>query len=327
MEQDNNRFLIQSTKYTTIRNDWGIYAQRLIVRIAQAMQYRLEDESLNAPIIGPNDPRLIWRFKVADLMIGPGQNYTQVRKELEKIPSANVQIEDKKGRWQVSSIFPSIKGDDNTGEIEVKINDDLWWLFLELSKGYKKYQLNTALSLKSPYSLRLYQLLAGNKEPITYDLQWLKKLFGVENKYKLTKDFIKYIIASSKKELDEKAEKSFEYKPVYTNKGKGRPQITAITFFVVDTHKNMNFETRAKEINRLYGESTIPQALKCKLEEGYNFTLQGIRANAQLFSEAYMQMKNPGILQFLDEKRAQALRAKNPQGWIINAIRGELETL
>ena len=135
--------------------------------------------------------------------------------------------------------------------------------------------------------------MAGNKEPITYDLIWLKKLFGVENKYKRVNDFVKYVIASAKAELDEKSEKSFEYKPVYTKKGKGRPQITAITFLVVDTHKNMNFETRAKEINRLYGESTIPQALKFKLKEGYNFTLQGIRANAQLFSEAYMQMKNP----------------------------------
>ena len=327
MEQDNNRYLIQSTNYTTMRNNWGLYAQRLMVRIAQAMQYRLEDASLYEPILQPNDPRLIWRFKVADLMTGTGQNYTQVRKQLEKLPKNTVEFENDKGQWIVCSIFPSIKGDDKTGEIVVKINDDLWGLFLELSKGFKKYQLNTALSLNSPYSLRLYQLLAGNQQPITYDLLWLKKMFGVERKYTLAKDFIKRVIVSAQEELNEKAEKSFIFKPVYTNKGKGRPQITAITFAVVDTHNNTNFETRAKEINRVYGDSTIPQEIRGFLMVAYNFTPQGIRANAPLLAEAYMQMRKPTLAEFLRDKRDQAQRAKNPQGWIINAIRGELETI
>lgn len=327
MEQDNNRYLIQSTNYTTMRNNWGVYAQRLMVRIAQAMQYRLEDASLYEPILKPNDPRLTWRFKVADIMTGTGQNYTQVRQQLEKLPKDTVEFENEKGQWIVCSIFPSIKGDDATGEIVVKINDDLWGLFLELSKGFKKYQLNTALSLNSPYALRLYQLLAGNQQPITYDLLWLKKMFGVEKKYTLAKDFIKRVIVSAQQELNEKAEKSFEFKPVYTNKGKGRPQITAITFFVVDTHKNMNFETRAKEINRVYGDSTIPMEIRGYLMVAYGFTPQGIRANAPLLAEAYLKMRAPKLADFLQSKRDQAQRAKNPQGWIINAIRGELETI
>lgn len=173
----------------------------------------------------------------------------------------------------------------------------------------------------------MYQLLSGNQQPITYKVEWLKKMFGVESKYLLTKDFIKRVIIKAQKELDEKAEISFTYKPTYTNKGKGRPQITAITFAVVDTHKNTNFETRAKEINRVYGDSTIPQEIRVFLMVTYGFTPQGIRANAPLLAEAYMQMRKPTLAEFLRDKRDQAQRAKNPQGWIINAIRGELETI
>ena len=325
--ENENKLIVQSTKYTTMRNNFGIYAQRLIVRIAEAMQYRIEDADLYNLKFKPYDPKLCWRFKIADLMQGQAQNYTYVRKELHDIIQSTVRFENDKGAWQESVIFTDIRGDENTGEIEVWINLNIWWLFLEMSKGYKKYQLNTALSFNSSYTLRMYQLLNGNEKPITYKIAWLKDLFCVKDKYYYVKDFIKYVIETAQKELTEKAEITFEYKPIFASQGKGRPRIDAITFIVKKNDKNLNFETRAKEINRLYGESTIPKELRNKLMQGYEFKPQGIRANAQLFAEAYMQMKNPGLLQFLDEKRAQALRAKNPQGWIINAIRGELETL
>ena len=92
-------------------------------------------------------------------------------------------------------------------------------------------------------------------------------------------------------------------------------------------NKNTNFETRAKEINRVYGDSTIPQEIRVFLMVAYGFTPQGVRANAPLLAEAYMQMRKPTLAEFLRDKRDQAQRAKNPQGWIINAIRGELETI
>ena len=327
MEQDNNKMILQSIKYTTMRNNFGIYAQRLIVRIAEAMQYRLEDANLYNLEFKPYDPKLCWRFKISDLMQDSGQNYTYVRKELNDLIQSSVYFESDNGKWQKSVIFTDIRGDENTGEIEVWININIWWLFLNMSKGYKKYQLNTALSFKSSYTLRMYQLLVGNEKPITYKIDWLKDLFCVKNNYRNINDFVKYVIETARKELTEKAEITFDYKPEYVIQGKGRPRIDALTFIVKKNDKNMNFETRAKEINRVYGESTIPKEIRIYLMVAYGFTPQGIRANAPLFAEAYMQMKRPPLAEFLRDKRDQAQRAKNPQGWIINAIRGELETI
>lgn len=84
MEQ-NNKLILQSYKLTSIRNDFGIYAQRLIVRIAQAMQYRLEDADFTKQIFNPSDKRLYWEFNVKDLMAnGDATNYTAVKRELGK---------------------------------------------------------------------------------------------------------------------------------------------------------------------------------------------------------------------------------------------------
>lgn len=323
MENKDNRLILQSYTLTAIRNNFGLYAQRLIVRIAEKMQYRLQDADFVTKKITPSDKRLEWEFKVADIAMD-NNNYAKVKADLRKVLDAKIYYEN--GRyWEEGVLFTKIRCKD--GNLQVKINDDYWNLFVEFSKGYKRYELETALSLKSRYSLRLYQLLSENEKPITYSIDWLKKFFGVENKYKLTKDFVKKVIVPTQNELDEKAPISFDYTLVMQSKGCGHPTITGITFSVKKNSKINNFELREKEINRKYGGNTLPENVKYKLEEGYNFTEQGIRANARLFYEAYCTMENPTLLEFLDEKRAKALKTDNPQGWIINAIKGETEKL
>lgn len=323
MENKNNRLILQSYTLTAIRNNFGLYAQRLIVRIAEKMQYRLQDADFATKKITPTDKRLEWEFKVADIAMD-NNNYAKVKADLRKVLDAKIYYENSK-YWEEGVLFTNIKYED--GNVSVKINDTYWNLFIEFSKGYKRYELETALSLKSRYSLRLYQLLSENEQPITYTIEWLKKFFGVEDKYKLTKDFVKKVIIPTQKELDETSPMSFDYSLNVKSKGRGRPVITGITFIVRKTDKNTNFELREKEINRKYGDNALPNNLRHKLEQGYEFTEKGIRANARLFYEAYTTMSNPTLLEFLDEKRAKAFRTRNPQGWIINAIKGELETL
>lgn len=319
---ENNKLILQSYKLTTIRNDFGIYAQRLIVRIAEKMQYRLEDADFTEKKIKPSDERLIWKFKVTDIADEGTHNYTKIKNELRKVIRAGVYYEISKNEWQDSAVFTDIYYKD--GEIIVKINDTVWNLFIEFSKGYKRYELKTALGLNTTYTLRLYQLLSENVKPITYSIDWLKKMFGIEKKYigKPT-DFIKRVIEPAKTELDEKSEMSFTYKAETTTKGKGRPQITGITFYPVKKNK-VNFDTEHKEINRKYGLAIIPTEIKRKLKESYEFTDLGIRANADLIIQALTYMENPTLREFLDMKRASAMKAGNPQGWIINAIRKEI---
>lgn len=326
MDND-NKMILQSYKLTEIRDDFGIYAQRLIVRIAERMQYRLEDADFIERKIKEGDQRLRWKFQLSELMIGNEEkNHTHVKEELRKVIKAGVHIELEHG-WQESAVFTDIIAMDN-GEIEVKMNDSVWDLFVEFSKGYKKYELETAMKLKTTYALRLYQLLAGNESPITYTIDWLRKMFGLKDKYKLTKDFIKRVIVTAQKELDEKSPTTFSFTPVYTKpKGRGRSTITAIRFVTIDTNKNANIEIRAKELNRKYGLTAISKNIKLKLMESYGFTENGIRSNASTLADAENLMKNPTLLEFLTEKLPKAQKAKNPQGWIINAIRSELETL
>ena len=79
--------------------------------------------------------------------------------------------------------------------------------FLDFSKGYRKYELQTAMNFNSIYAMRFYELFSGQKDPITYSIPYLKERFKIENKYNSKngkKDFLTKVVDVAQKELDEK---------------------------------------------------------------------------------------------------------------------------
>lgn len=320
-----NKQIIQSTNYTTIRGRWGIYAQRLMVLLAEAMQYRYEDADLINGTFNQVPKQLEWKFPISDFKLGETRNNDYIRRQLKQVLNACIEWVDENNTWNASVLFTDIKHGENAGEIVVKINDTLWNLFVEISKGFKKYQLETAMKFSSANALKLYEILSGNKEPVTYSIEYLRKLLGATKKYRNVNSLIERVIESSLKEINEKAEYSVFYEPIMKTNGKGRPSIDALRFHT--TKKAGHTENTNAEIVRKYGLSTLPNALKVKLIENYEFTKQGIKANAELLQTAYSKMKEPTLMEFLDKRRAKAMQAKNPQGYIINAISKHLDSL
>ena len=125
--KSDNKFVLQSYTLTAIRNDFGLYAQRLIVRIAEKMQYRLQDADFATRQITPTDKRLEWEFKVADIAMD-NNNYVKVKQELRKVLDAKIYYEEGKN-WEEGVLFTNIKCKD--GNVSVKINDTYWNLFIE----------------------------------------------------------------------------------------------------------------------------------------------------------------------------------------------------
>lgn len=326
MEKE-EKYIIQSNGYTTLRNDYGIYAQRLLILIAEAMQYRFDGAVLKRSQVNLTKEILRYRFNVTQLKIAGGTHNNQyIKKQLMDIAKTIIKArDDENAATLFAPLFTMLWYRENTGEIEVEINQYLWNIFAELSNGYKRYQLHTAMSFTSTYATRLYQMLKGNTKPITYKIEQLKEMFVLENKYKLAKDFIKYVIKSGIDEINEKSEIDVKYTPETLKTGKGRPKVYAITFEVKERPEKTNFDLTHSEINRKMGLSIIPAQIKTKLMQAYNFTEQGIKANADIIYDAYALMKNPAFSQWLDKKRATAMKAKNPQGYIIQAMKNELE--
>jgi plasmid replication initiation protein len=170
--------------------------------------------------------------------------------------------------------------------------------------------------------MRFYELLSGKNKPITYTIEDLKIMFGVHEKYKLVGDFLRYVVGRAKKELDEKAPFSFEFKQ---EKVKGSKKVYALTFYPYKIAANRDETLEKRELQeKISLRWVIDRMFVDYLKQNYLFTNVEIRRNMETFQKAAAQLN---FMDFLERKRREAQKAKNPKGWIINAIKDELKKI
>jgi len=246
------------------------------------------------------------------------QNYTRTKDALLSLNRKVIQYEDRES-WGAFNLIERPVVHKIGDNISFRISPTIAKAFLDFSKGFSKYELETAMSFKSEYSMRFYELLSGQKKPITYSIENLKIMFKVEDKYKLTANFINKVIEPAKKELDEKSPYSFEYKSVKLGR-----KITSIKFYPVYQPKNRDAKIEAKRLQKSTSLKWDLDRLTINyLIENYVFTEEEIQNNRELFVKA-QNSADFDLLYFLSEQIRNAETKKNPKGWIINAIKKQL---
>ena len=330
-----NKDLVQSFKMTTIRNSFGVYGQRTIIRLVEASQYLLEGKQIGECITYDIDKSLWGEVRVkmpitAILPKGDESNHLEAKKQLKKLVSLPLEYESPNGDWVATTLISKVVFSKATGEAALTIQPEIWEAILDFSKGFRRFELNKALELKSAYSLRLYQLLSGQESPLNYSLVKLKKMLGVEKKYPRPADFIKRVVIPAKEELDAVAPYSFDYRPILESKtGRGKAGIVGITFIPYFQPKNRDIDLEEKQdfntLKRRYpGVVSIPLSVENYMIHTLGFTKTGIENNKELILQGYQHIQDFET-KFLRKLATGARKAKNPQGYIIRAIRGELK--
>lgn len=208
----NNKDLIQSYILTTAKYDYTAYEKRILYRIVELMQELTEGKKLNQKysvqtnLFGDVDIQMPVSAFLKD---ENDQNYGIAKKALKSLNSKQIEYEDDKA-WRLFNLIerPVI---DKRGYVTFRLHPLIASVFLDFSKGFRKYELKTAMQFESVYAMRFYELMSGQTRPLTYLIDDLKIRFKLDDKYKYVKDFIKYVINVAKKELDEKSPYSFEY--------------------------------------------------------------------------------------------------------------------
>lgn len=323
--------VLQSYKLTTIRDKFGLHAQRLIVNIASQMQYRIEGMKFSdLRTMRISRPQREFVVNIRDLMTeGDNKNTALVKKILDETIKAYISYDrinaEGKKEWVRTTFFEEMFWTHGKSEINVLITESMWKIFAEFSKGFRKYELECAMKLKSTYSLRLYQLISNVDIPIEYKIEELKFMFGMDvNKYTRTYNFIQKVIEPAKAELDEKAPYTFTYKLLEEdNNRKGRSKIDRILFFPKKNRKYEVDNSGDADLIHRYSNGMISRNMKDILLHKYMFTETEIKNNIELFFKAENNIDN--CLDLLTDKAPTALRKKNPKGWIIQTLRAELD--
>ena len=321
--------IVESYIFSTVRHDFGIYSERLLLRLVELAQCEINGldfkggTDLGKVMVGQWGHMEI-TIPVKDILSGEDDtNYTKAKQSVRQLMGKFLEYEDEEV-YKATQILNEVDMDKVAGKMVIQVNRNIWNAMLDFSKGFRKYELETATKLRGKYSLRIYKLVSSQSQPITYLIEDLRKMWGLTDKYKKVDDFVKNTIVAAKEELDRVSPYSFDYvlnsaKTAEVNKGrKGRPAITSVTFFPVHRLNNESTDAVRKSVDpSMMIDKLVSDILRIKL----GFDWAGIKANISLFDIA---QKEFDLFAFLSQITPKALRAVNPQGYVINAIKKHL---
>ena len=236
--------VVESYIFSTVRHDFGVYSERLLLRLVELAQREIRGldfkggTSIGKVEIGEwGDAEVI--IPVKDILSGEeDKNYSKAKTAIRNLMGRFLEYEDEQ-KYRATQILNEVDVDKVAGKMIIRVNRNIWRAMLDFSKGFRKYELETAVKLHGKYSLRIYKLVSKQSEPITYSIADLRQMWGLTEKYKKVDDFVKNTIVAAKEELDRVSPYSFDYtlnaaRTAEVNKGrKGRPAITSVTFFPV----------------------------------------------------------------------------------------------
>jgi len=167
-----------------------------------------------------------YTLSVADFkeLLGSSSNkiYEEVQKLGQELMSKPMTIPRSDGGFLTVNWIASTEYIPDCGVLEFEISPKLKPYLIELSGGFLKYELKNILALKSPYVIRLYELLkheynkvngyTGNKV-VSYDieLEQLRELFEIPESYKYSGGIKDRILDKAVKQFAEKTDITIKY--------------------------------------------------------------------------------------------------------------------
>lgn len=321
-----NREVLQSYILTTAKYDYSVYEKRILYRIVEQLQYLIEGKILDKRYsiqqgIFEDSKKFTFPFS-AFKKNEEDKNHAQIKKALLSLESKVFEYEDD-DVWRTIRIIYKPEVYKRKEYISFVLTEEIIQCLLDFSKGFKKYELKIAMQFESTFSMRFYELLSNQKKPINYSIENLKEMFGISDKYKETKDFIKRVIEPAKKELNLKSPYTFHYETIKTGR-----KITSIHFVPIYQPQFEDENLKKQKLNKqMSNKWFIPKNIYDFLIHNFNFTDKELNNNLNLFENLYNNMSEEALLDFLVDIRFFASNADNPKGFIIGSLKKKAEQI
>jgi plasmid replication initiation protein len=268
-----------------------------------------------------------YEFKIKDFIellgVKDDKKYTEIPKTIEGLMRP-FKILDNGDLIQIGWLSSAIHK-RKQGIIILRFDPTLKPYMLGLKEFYTSYKLENILSLKSKYSIRLYEILKSNlfKKQVMLELQDLKNMIGINEKsYDVYQNVKNRIILQAQKELSSKTDISFEFEELKTGR-----KVTSLKFYI-KTNKSKEDKTIAPVMPM--AENEVSATLTEMEEESPIKRIMDIMHDSNITSlEARFILDTAkGDLNIIKEKYAIAKKApeiKNIVGWIIKAIKDDYQ--
>lgn len=293
-----------------------LYESKLLVHAINSGQPRIKGLALSREheTLQHNYNMVELSVAIADVIEQNG-HYEHVVAAAKRLCERKFEWRADNGAWVVTSWVMRASHTAKSGLIKLIMDKTFYDCLFNFAYGYCHYDMTRALTFKCPASYRLYPLINGQRHTMTYSIEGLKKMLGVEDKYKKTNDFIRKVIEPAHKELKASPEGNyFEYK--YKKEGQ---KIVALDITTVWRASDIDKQAEPHQLR-----TWLPDDMFKLLIQHCGFTPYQLARNRQLFENLCKLPHGMTILLGVME-RARKKRPVNMQGYIIGAIKGEVK--
>lgn len=307
--------LKQSFLVTVARTSMTVYEARILMKIVEYGQSRIKGKFLQRnlrPLYSDCEDVEI-TVPIKYLLSDGSNHYEDVREAAIRMSKRVMRFwNTEKNVWSASPIIYKIRYAVRSGLLKFTVYGYFFDALYDFTKGFSRYDLENAMSFTSVFSVRIYMLMNGQHNAIGYKIDYLKKMFGVDDKYKQNRDFIIRCIEPAINEISEKTSLQLRF----VKKKEGR-KVTELVF--VPTYKanvEQNLSDTAREIRRIAGTE-----INLALTSHAGFTYRELAAHKELLTKL---SESPIGLQIVYDIVQRARKSRKQKGWIINALRSEL---
>lgn len=319
MADKEKREVIQSYLITAAKYDFTADEKRVFLHLIEMMQPLIEGKKLKGKVEQDLWGTYHFTLPISFFVDNEDTKHERIKAALRALNEKKFEYEDE-NEWQIIRLIEMPKL-DKRGEVQFYLSDKLVECFLNFNKGFTKFELDVSLSFRSVYSMRMYELICGQRHAITYSISKLKEMWDVtEPAYNKNFNFIERIIKQAKKELDAKANWSFDYKPIK----KGRTFV-ALEFTPIHyTERESEEVTRAEAVRMVNLSFFFERELKRYLTNTCGFSARELKNNAdtiKAFGTLYGEMAREKITEIWGRARS----ARNPKAYLIGTLKIEVE--
>lgn len=307
--------LIQSFLLSVTRVRLSLYEQRILTKIVEHGQSVIQGLSVQQYkyITNPFDNEKI-TIPIRYILTDGSKDYKKVIDACKALMSRKFEFyEPSTKTYYADTIIHNVIHISGTGKVSFQVSRVLYDVMFNFSLGYKAYDLEEALTLPTPYAVRMYVLLNGQIKPLTWSVEQLKEMFGVADKYTQTADFIKKVIEPARIALVNHRCNGFTYCRVFDGN-----KVTHLRFFPVKVEKKE--EVMYKDLTR---EQLVQRkAIEIMLANDCFFTWKEIGANNTTIT------RFSSLLGAVDRMMSIVQRAKRKhmdKGYIVNAMKDEVK--
>jgi len=219
-----------------------------------------------------------------------------------------------------------------TGMIIVEVDNQMWDVLSDFTKGFRRFELNKALALPTSASLQFYMIVSGQQKPFDLSIEELKNWLGISpDKYKKDgKDRVDHleerVLRPVMKILDDTCPYSFTYKKLRKNEQNSKSPVIGFRFVPVKNEKNRDQALEKASLSGKICVGLIAPQITDYMKYRMGIPSKSLAPHKELIMKANRLLPDfIGTLADIQGRRRTKDGEEKGIGWVIQAIRGEVE--